>query len=155
MQITSSSINTRFDKHEKTVGNTVKLYLQSFLRCEAEIKKLKCLSRTSLQPQPVNVVKTQSWIKLWNSISSCLFSFLFFKHPWKIFHSIHLFFLFFGLDTNTNMYLSSQIFFKTPHETIKFHENSMKNTFSNDLQTIFLQCLPWWQPTEPLNYGNS
>ena len=84
--------------------------------------------------------------------------FLFFKHPWKIFHSIHLF-LFFGLDTNTNMYLSSQIFFKTPNETIKFHENSMKKYFPTicrpEIQIIFPQCLPWCQPTEPLNYANS
>ena len=35
-----------------------------------------------------------------NSISSSTFSFLFLKRPWKIFHSIHLFFLIlFGLDT--------------------------------------------------------
>ena len=43
MQITSSSINTRFDKPEKTARNTLKLYLQSLLRCEAEIKKTNML----------------------------------------------------------------------------------------------------------------
>ena len=42
-------------------------------------------------------VKTQSWIELWNSISSCVFFFL--KHLWKMFRLIHLFFLLFGLDT--------------------------------------------------------
>ena len=82
--------------------------------------------------QPVNGSK--------NSIFSCFFSFLFLKHPLKIFHSIHLFFLLFGLDTYKHikdgcMYLFSQIFFKTPNRTRKFQEKSKKNAFSNDLQT--------------------
>ena len=33
------------------------------------------------------------------------------------------------------MYLSSQLFFKTPHEILKFEENSKKNVFSRKLQT--------------------
>ena len=64
------------------------------------------------------------------------FSFFFLKNPLKFFHSIHLFFLIFGLDTyKTRIYLSSQLFFKTPHETLKFHEKFTKNEFSSDLQT--------------------
>ena len=42
------------------------------------------------------VVKTQSWVDQWNSITSCV---LFLKHPWIIFHYILIFFLTFGLDT--------------------------------------------------------
>ena len=38
-------MNTKFEKPEKTARNTLKLYLQSFLRCEAEVKKLTYLSR--------------------------------------------------------------------------------------------------------------
>ena len=34
------------------------------------------------------VVETQSWIELWNSVPSCVFSVLFLKNHWKIFHSI-------------------------------------------------------------------
>ena len=33
------------------------------------------------------------------SIFMSFFSFLFLKEPWKIFYSIHLLFLLFGLDT--------------------------------------------------------
>ena len=70
------------------------------------------------------------------NLSLFFFSFLFLKHPWKIFHSIHLFFLIFGLATyKTRIYLSSQLFFKTPHETLKFHEKFTENEFSSDLQT--------------------
>ena len=33
------------------------------------------------------------------------------------------------------MYLSRQLYFKTPYETLKFQEKSKKNAFSSDLQT--------------------
>ena len=33
------------------------------------------------------------------------------------------------------IYLSSQLFFKTLHETLKFQEESKKNAFASDLQT--------------------
>ena len=33
------------------------------------------------------------------------------------------------------MYLSSQLFLKTPYETLKFKKKSKKNAFSSDLQT--------------------
>ena len=42
------------------------------------------------------------------------------------------------LQTRTKescMYLSSQLFFKTLHKTLKFQQKSKKNTFSRDLQT--------------------
>ena len=84
------------------------------------------------------VVKTQSWIELSNSISSCaFFLFCYLKHPWKIFHSIYLLFLLF-LQAHIKegcMYLSSQSFFKTPHKALKFQQKSKKNAFSSDLQT--------------------
>ena len=65
---------------------------------------------------------------------------LFLKHLWKIFYSIHLFLLLFGLDTYKHIrekytYISSQLFFKTTHKTLKFQEKSKKNAFSSDLQT--------------------
>ena len=46
--------------------------------------------------QPVNGSKNSilNWVMKLN-----LFSFLFWKHPWKIFHSILVFFLLFGFDT--------------------------------------------------------
>ena len=71
----------------------------------------------------------------------CFCSFLFMKHPWKIFHSILLFFLLFGLDAiqtrikESCMYLSSQFFFKILHKTIKFQETSEKNVFFSGLQS--------------------
>ena len=73
-------------------------------------------------------------------LSSVFFSFLLFKHLWKIFHPIHLFFLiwFRYLQTRIKesfMYLSSQLFFKTPNQTLKFQEKTKKNVFSSDLQT--------------------
>ena len=56
----------------------------------------------------------------------CLFVF---ETPLKIFDSIHLFYLLFGLDTykhikESSMYLSSQRFFKTPHKALKFQVKS-------------------------------
>ena len=93
------------------------------------------------------VVKTKSWIDLWISVSSCVFSlFLFLKHLWKIFHSIHLLILLFGLDTihikESCTYLSHQLLFKTPHETLKFHEKSKTNPFSSNLQTYISEFFP-------------
>ena len=70
------------------------------------------------------VVKTQSWIELW--CLQVLILLLFFFKPWKIFHSIHLFFLLFlwfrYLQIHIKescMYLSSQLFCKTRHKTLK------------------------------------
>ena len=51
--------------------------------------------------QPVNGSKNSIWIEFWNSISSCFLPFLFSKHSWKIFHSIHLFLLVFSLYLQT------------------------------------------------------
>ena len=63
------------------------------------------------------------------SICSCVFFFFFWKNPWKIFRYIHLLFLLFGWATQTRkkescMYFSCQLFFKTPHETLKFQQKS-------------------------------
>ena len=53
------------------------------------------------------------------------------------------------------MYLFSQLFFKTPNNTLKFKEKSMKNAFAAvgrpKLQKFSLWSLPWGHPTEPLN----
>ena len=53
----------------------------------------------------------------------------FLKNPWKIFRYIHLLFLLFGWATQTRkkescMYFPCQLFFKTPHETLKFQQKS-------------------------------
>ena len=57
------------------------------------------------------------------------------------------------------MYLSSQLFFKTHHETLKFQEKSKKMQFPAicrpKFQNIFFQCLPRGYPMEPLNSENS
>ena len=37
------------------------------------------------------------------SLFLCFFSYLFLKHPWKIFHSISVFFLLFGLDITSTL----------------------------------------------------
>ena len=53
------------------------------------------------------------------------------------------------------MYLSSQLFFKTPHDTLKFQENPSKVHFPAicipNLQKFSLLCLPWGHLIEPLN----
>ena len=51
--------------------------------------------------QPVNSSKKSilNLVKKLNFIHLFFFSFLFWKYLWEIFHSIHLFFLLFGLDT--------------------------------------------------------
>ena len=53
------------------------------------------------------------------------------------------------------MYLSSQLFLKTPNKNLKLQEKPKKNAFFSDLrpkfQKFYLQCLPWGHPTEPLN----
>ena len=107
--------------------------------------------------QPVNGSKNSilNWVIKLNLFMS-FFSFLFLKHPWKIFHSILLFTLLFGLNTierpikESYMYLSSQLFFKTPHRTLKFQEESKKMHFPRiwrpKLKKFSLQCLPWGHP---------
>ena len=45
MQITRFPSNIKYGKPNKTALNTLKLYLQSLLRCEAEVKKLTYLLR--------------------------------------------------------------------------------------------------------------
>ena len=78
------------------------------------------------------VVKTQSWIKLRNSISSWIFLFVFetlLKDGKGRFRYLQT------CINESYMYLSSQPFFKTPYETLKFQEKSKKNAFSSNLQT--------------------
>ena len=91
--------------------------------------------------QPVNGSKKSilNWVMKLSLF--VFFVFLFLRHLWKIFHSIHLFFLLFWLrylQTHMKekyMYLFSQVFFKTNHKTLKFKEKSKKNEFSSNLQT--------------------
>ena len=50
------------------------------------------------------------------------------------------------------MYVSSQLFFKTPHETLKFQEKFIfLQTAELNLKKFFIQCLTWGHPKEPLN----
>ena len=64
-----------------------------------------------------------------NQYFHVFFFFFFLKNPWKIFRYIHLLFLLFGWATQTRkkescMYFPCQLFFKTPHETLKFQQKS-------------------------------
>ena len=102
--------------------------------------------------QPVNGRK-----KL--NLFMCFCSFLFLKHPWKIFHSILLFFLLFGLNTGKRcikesyICLSSHLFFKTPYRTLKFQEKSKKMhfpaiwrpKFNNFPFGVYNGAIPWSQ----------
>ena len=88
------------------------------------LEKICCSLVTSNKPsrffpgtflQLVNGTKNSilKWVMKLN-LFMCFFSFLFFKYPWKVFHSIHLFFLLFGLDTNMlkgKLYVSYQLTF--------------------------------------------
>ena len=47
------------------------------------------------------------------------------------------------------MYLSSQLFVKTPHKTLKFRKQSKENAYSTDQQTYISNIFPL--VTEPLN----
>ena len=62
------------------------------------------------------------------------------KHPWKIFHSfLFFFFLRLALDTyehKSYMYLSSQLYLKTIHKTLKFQEKSKKNVSSSNFKNF-------------------
>ena len=49
------------------------------------------------------------------------------------------------------MYLSSQLFFKTAHETLQFQEKSKKNTFSSDLQPKVQKYFPSVSNMGPTN----
>ena len=87
----------------------------------------------------------------------CLFTCLFSKNSWKIFHFIHLFFLPFGLYKSTFglekcikencMYLSSQLFFKIPNKALKFQKNARKINFTAicwpKFQKFSLWCPLW------------
>ena len=107
----------------------------------------KCHSQTGIfQALVYNqwaVAKIQSWMKFsWNSISLCVFCFLFcFEISLKdfpFFSSVLLTLCLRYLQAHIKercMYLSSQHFFKTPHKTLKFLEKSKKNAFSSSLQT--------------------
>ena len=53
------------------------------------------------------------------------------------------------------VFLSGLLFFRTPHETLKFQENPRKCFFQQTrpkFQIFPLQCLLWGHPTQPLNY---
>ena len=68
----------------------------------------------------------------------CLFVFEIPLKDFPFYSSITLTFWFGYLQTcieESSMYLSSQLFFKTPHETLKFQEKSKLNAFSSNLQT--------------------
>ena len=89
--------------------------------------------------QLVNGSKNSIVNRVLKLIYSCFFfSFLFLKNPWKIFFSVHLFFLLFGYTHKIKMYsmfLSSQLFFKTLNKTLKSQKKSRKNALYSDLQT--------------------
>ena len=78
------------------------------------------------------VVKTQSRVELWSSIASWIFFFFVFERPLKdfLFYSpIFLNLWFRYLQTRIKescSYLSSQLFFKTPHKTFIFSEKSKR-----------------------------
>ena len=68
----------------------------------------------------------------------CLFVFETPLKDFPFYSSITLTFWFGYLQTcikENSMYFSSQLFFKTPHETLKFQEKSKLNAFSSNLQT--------------------
>ena len=98
--------------------------------------------------QPLNgSISILNWVMKLN-LFLCFFIFLFLKHPWKIFLSIHLFLtLWFRylqtLIKEKCMYLSSQLFFKTNHEILNFQQKSKKNAFSSDLQTQISKNFPF------------
>ena len=93
--------------------------------------------------QPVNSSKKSilNLVKKLNFIHLFFFFFFVLEIPLRDFpfySSVLLTLWFRYLQTRIKescMYLSSQIFYKTPHETLKFLEKSKKNTFSSDLQT--------------------
>ena len=77
-----------------------------------------------------------------------MYFFFVFETPMKDFRfdsSIILTLWFWYLQTDIKescIYLSSQLFFKTLHKTLKLQEESKKNAFASDLQTFSLWCLP-------------
>ena len=94
-------------------------------------------------------------------LSYVFFFFFVFETPLKDFpfYSYILVILLFGYlqihIKESCMYISSQFFFKTPHETLKFQEKFQKNQFfaicRPKFQNFFLQCLSWSNHMEPLN----
>ena len=94
--------------------------------------------------QPVNGSKNSilNWVIMKLNLFMLFLFFLFcFETPLKDFpfYSLILLTLCFRyLQTSINesfIYLSSHLFFKTPHETLRFQETSKKYAFSSDLQT--------------------
>ena len=72
------------------------------------------------------------------------FLFLFLKHPWKVFHSIHLFFELFSLDTYKHARRVACIFLvnffsKLPMKLQNSKKNPRKNAFSSNLETWISQ----------------
>ena len=88
------------------------------------------------------------------SLFMCFSFFLFLKHPWMIFHSIHLLFLFFGLDTYKHALRKVAYIFLvnfSPKLSMKlFQENPRKMYFQvicrAKFQNFSLHCLPWGHP---------
>ena len=73
------------------------------------------------------VVTTQSWIELWNWISSCnFFSFLLLKYPWKFF----MLFIHYNFLNNNNLIFNLQFGFRqqysTSHTLINIRETKRK-----------------------------
>ena len=84
------------------------------------------------------------------------FSFLFLKHPWKFFYSIHLYFLLFRyLQTcikESFMYFSSQRFFKPPHKTLKLQEKCIfQRSADLNFKKSSFGVYRGGHPTGPLN----
>ena len=99
------------------------------------------------------VVKIQSWIEIWKSISLfvfCFFIIIFvFEMPLKDFpfYSPILLTLWFRyLQTCIKekcMYLSSQLFFKTSHKTLKFQEKSPQKCIFQQSTDLNFKIFPF------------
>ena len=102
-----------------------------------------------------------NWVTMKLNLFVVVFFFFCFETPLKYFpfyFHILLTLCFRYLETHIKesfMYLSSQLFFNTPHKTLRFQETSKKNAFSpvcrSKFLKVYLQCLPWGHPTDPLN----
>ena len=111
---------------------------------------------TSLQPVNGSKNSILNWVMKLNLF---MFFFLFvFKTPLKDFPCYPSIILTLQLrylqkcKNESCMYVSSQLFFKTPHETLKFQEKFIfLQTAELNLKKFFIQCLTWGHPKEPLN----
>ena len=102
-----------------------------------------------------------NWVTMKLNLFVVVFFFFCFETPLKYFpfyFHILLTLCFRYLETHIKesfMYVSSQLFFNTPHKTLRFQETSKKNAFSpvcrSKFLKVYLQCLPWGHPTDPLN----